>query len=98
MLNLIYYNGKSKKSFTLDLRRFLSALLTAIFIISLFFFFCELCIHAEKYSTTYKKALYNDIKSGDPAAIQHYEKLYTSRGIFLFGEDAEAGTVKNGEY
>ena len=62
-------------------------MLTVIFIISLFAGVCELCIHAEKYSTTYKKALYNDIKSGNPSAIEHYKKWYTDKNIYLFEED-----------
>ena len=46
----------------------------------------------EKYMTTWKYQLKNEIASGDQKAIDYYNKYYTSKGVYLYGEDAAPET------
>lgn len=43
----------------------------------------------DKYMTTWKHQLKNDIQSGDQEAIAYYNNNYISKGVYLYGEDAE---------
>lgn len=38
----------------------------------------------ERYITTWKYQLQEDIKSGDVEAIEYYKEHYTNKGIYLF--------------
>ena len=44
-------------------------------------------IRTELYSTSLRYQLKNDLDAGDEMAIEHYEKWYTSKGIYLFDEE-----------
>ena len=84
MFTLTYYNRNTKKHFKINLNRLFTSLLTVIVIISCIGLYVDFCRFPEKYCTTYKYQLHNDIKRGDAEAIEYYNKVYTSNGIKLF--------------
>lgn len=47
----------------------------------------DLAQHPEKYSTTLKYQLKNDILAGDSDAIQYYNENYVNQGIKLYNEE-----------
>ena len=59
-------------------------LLAAVFVVLVLTSFF---VRTELYSTTDKYQLKNDLDAGDEMAIEHYEKWYTSKGIYLFDEE-----------
>lgn len=60
-------------------------ILSAIVMFAFMFMFIELISYPEKYLTTWRYQLKNDIKQGDEKAIQYYEDTYKSKGIVLPG-------------
>ena len=84
MLTLTYTNKRTRKSHKINLNRlFISLLIITVFItcISLYIDFCRM---PEKYCTTWKYQLKNEIASGDMKAIAYYNRVYKSNGINLF--------------
>ena len=51
---------------------------------------CYVMAYPEKVSTIAKKQLYNDIQSGDMEAIDYYNSVYTSKGVYLFGDEPKS--------
>lgn len=86
MLTLTYTNKRTQKGFKINLNRLFTSLLTVIVIISCIGLYVDLCRFPEKYCTTYKYQLKNDIKRGDAEAIEYYNRVYTANGINLFGD------------
>lgn len=41
----------------------------------------------ERYLSTWRYQLKNDIARGDEAAIEYYEENYLAKGIYLFNEN-----------
>lgn len=60
-------------------------ILSAFVMFAFMFMFIELISYPEKYLTTWRYQLKNDIKQGDEKAIQYYEDTYKSKGIVLPG-------------
>ena len=48
--------------------------------------YVDLCKYPEKYFTTWKYQLYNEIKSGNQESIDYYNRVYVANGIDLFEE------------
>lgn len=46
--------------------------------------FINICKYPEKYMTTLKYQLQNDVKAGNKEAIEYYEKNYLSKNIRLW--------------
>lgn len=84
MLTLTYTNKRTRKRTKINLNRLFTSLLTVIVIISCIGLYVDLCRFPEKYCTTYKYQLKNDIKRGDVEAIEYYNRVYTANGINLF--------------
>ena len=61
---------------------------TLIFALCLIFMVCiwNLLSYPEKYFTTWKFQLYNDIEAGNEEAIEYYQTKYIKNGIKLFEE------------
>ena len=89
MLTLTYTNKHTRKSRKINLNRLCTSLLVltlTIFCISLYVDFVRF---PDKYITTWKYQLKNEIASGDEKAIEYYNKYYVSKGVYLYGEEAE---------
>lgn len=54
---------------------------------------CYVMAYPEKVSTIAKKQLYNDIQSGDQEAIDYYNSVYTSKGVYLFGDEPKSDII-----
>ena len=89
MLILTYTNKRTHKSRKINLNRlFISLLIIAVFV-SCMGLYMDFCRMPEKYCNTWKYQLKNEIASGDQKAIDYYNKHYTSKGVYLYGEEAE---------
>lgn len=66
-----------------------SNILIFSFAVALFICSIDFIRFPDKYLTTWKYQLHNEIKNGDTEAIEYYKKYYTSKGVYLYGEDAE---------
>lgn len=89
MFTLTYTNKRTHKREKINLNRlFISLLIIAVFVscIGLYIDFCRM---PEKYCTTWKYQLKNEIENGDQEAIKYYNNNYISKGVYLYGEDAE---------
>ena len=95
MLTLTYYNRTTKKGFKIDLKRFFESLLVLTLITTCMGLYVDFVRFPDKYITTLKYQLKNDIqigicfvlfggKSGDMEAITYYNRVYKSNGINLF--------------
>lgn len=89
MLTLTYYNKRTKKGFKINLKRLFASLLVLTLIITLSACMVDFVRFPDKYLTTWKYQLKNEIASGDQKAIDYYNKYYISKGVYLYGEDAE---------
>lgn len=98
MLTLTYTNKRTRKRTKINLNRLFTSLLTVIVIISCIGLYVDLCRFPEKYCTTWKYQLKNEIASGDQKAIDYYNKHYTSKGVYLYGEEAEPEEDGNGYF
>lgn len=60
-------------------------LLCAIIVFtSLFVLYIDFVQYPEKYITTWKYHLYNDLARGDSEAIDYYQRMYIDKGEHLF--------------
>ena len=84
MLTLTYYNRTTKKGFKIDLKRFFASLLVLTLITTCMGLYVDFVRFPDKYITTLKYQLKNDIQSGDMEAITYYNRVYKSNGINLF--------------
>ena len=84
MLILTYINKRTQKHIKINLNRlFIILLVTSVFV-SCIVLYIDFCRMPEKYCTTWKYQLKNDIQSGDTEAIAYYNRVYKSNGINLF--------------
>lgn len=81
---VITYNRK--KLLKVNLKKFVSSLLIITVFITCFSLYIDLCCFPEKYMTTWKYQLKNEIASDDEKAIEYYNRVYTANGINLFDE------------
>lgn len=77
------------KRYILDLKKFSYAILLICIVCGFILGLCHVVAFSELYSITARKALKNDIVEGNQKAIDYYNKHYTSKGVYLYGEDAE---------
>lgn len=89
MLILTYTNKRTHKSRKINLNRLFASLLLLTSIITFTAYTIDFMRFPDKYITTWKYQLENDIQSGDQEAIEYYNNNYTSKGVYLYGEDAE---------
>ena len=89
MLTLTYTNKHTRKSRKINLNRLFCSLLILTLIISCIGLYIDFVRFPDKYITTWKYQLKNEIASGDQKAIEYYNKYYVSKGVYLYGEDAE---------
>ena len=84
MLILTYTNKRTHKSFKINLNKLFISLLVLTLIITCMGLYIDFCRMPEKYCTTWKYQLKNEIASGDQEAIAYYNRVYKSNGINLF--------------
>lgn len=88
MLYIIYQNMQYEiniKQLKKVLKRLLfKAVLVLLVAVPLLTMYVDLCKYPEKYFTTWKYQLYNEIKSGNQEAIDYYNRVYVANGIELF--------------
>jgi hypothetical protein len=89
MLTLTYTNKHTHKRTKINLNRLFAILLVLALFAICIGLYVDLCRFPEKYFTTWKYQLKNEIESGDQEAINYYNKYYISKGVYLYGEDAE---------
>lgn len=83
MLTIIY----NHKRLRINLHRFFSAVVCLALVVVCVGIAVDFCRYPEKYLTTWKYQLYNEIQAGKPESIDYYNRNYTSKGIYLYGED-----------
>ena len=89
MFTLTYTNKHTRKSKKINLNRLFTSLLILTLIISCIGLYVDFMRFPDKYITTWKYQLKNEIAIGDQKAIDYYNKHYISKGVYLYGEDAE---------
>ena len=92
MLTITYTNKRTHKSRKINLNRLFMSLLILTLIITCIGLYVDFVCFPDKYITTWKYQLKNEIASGDKKAIDYYNKHYISKGVYLYGEDAEPGS------
>ena len=89
MIILTYTNKRTHKCTKINLNRLLTSLLILTLIITCIGLYVDFMHFPDKYITTWKYQLKNEIASGDQKAIDYYNKYYVSKGVYLYGEEAE---------
>lgn len=89
MLTLTHTNKRTRKSHKINLNRLFTSLLIITVFVSCIAFYIDFFRMPEKYCTTWKYQLKNDIQSGDAKAIDYYNNNYIAKGVYLYGEEAE---------
>lgn len=84
MLTLTYTNKRTHKSRKINLNRLFASLLILTSIITFMAYTIDFMRFPDKYITTGKYQLENEIASGDVEAIAYYNRVYNSNGINLF--------------
>ena len=84
MFTLTYTNKSTHKRIKINLNRLFISLLLLISIITFTAYTIDFMRFPDKYITTWKYQLENDIQSGDVEAIAYYNRVYKSNGINLF--------------
>lgn len=84
MLILTYTNKRTHKRRKINLNRLFCSLLILTLIITFTACITDFMRFPDKYITTWKYQLENDIQSGDMEAIEYYNRVYKSNGINLF--------------
>lgn len=69
--------------------RYLYILLCGLFSVAMFMLICNVCKYPEKYFSTWRYQLQNDIMAGDAEAIAYYNENYVSNGVYLYGENRD---------
>lgn len=84
MLTLTYANKRTHKRVKINLNRLFLSLLIVTSIITFTACITDFVRFPDKYITTWKYQLKNEIASGDVEAIAYYNRVYKSNGINLF--------------
>lgn len=67
-------------------RLLFKTILVLLVTVSLLTVYVDFCRFPEKYLTTWKYQLHNEIKSGNQESIDYYNRVYVANGIDLFEE------------
>ena len=89
MLTITYTNKHTRKSRKINLKRLFASLLVLSLIITFTACITDFMRFPDKYMTTWKYQLHNEIKSGNAESIEYCKTHYTDKGVYLYGEDAE---------
>nr|DAH15374.1 MAG TPA: mature oligodendrocyte transmembrane protein [Caudoviricetes sp.] len=83
MLTIIYNNVRLK----VNLKKLFKSIFT--FALMMFLLSCvvDFMRFPDKYITTWKYQLQNEISQGRTESIDYYKANYTDKGVCLFGED-----------
>lgn len=90
MLYIMYHNTQyaiNLKLLKKTLKRLLfKTVLVLLVTVPLLTMYVDFCRFPEKYLTTWKYQLHNEIKSGNQESIDYYNRVYVANGIDLFEE------------
>ena len=86
-MTITYINKRTRHGFKIDLNRLVKSLLQATLIIALSALIADFVRFPDKYISTWKYQLHQEIKSGDQQAINYYNKYYLLKGVYLYGEN-----------
>lgn len=67
-------------------RLLFKTVLVLLIAVSFLTMYVDICKYPEKYLTTWKYQLHNEIKSGNQESIDYYNRVYVANGIDLFEE------------
>lgn len=84
MFILTYTNKRTHKRHKINLNRLFTSLLIITLLILFTACMTDFVRFPDKYITTWKYQLKNEIVSGDAEAIAYYNRVYKSNGINLF--------------
>lgn len=84
MLTITYINKRMHKHIKINLNRLFASLLIITVFVTCIGVYIDFCRMPEKYCTTWKYQLENEIASGDQEAIAYYNRVYKSNSINLF--------------
>ena len=94
MLTLTYTNKHTQKIRKINLNRFFTSLLILTLIIACMGLYVDFVRFPDKYITTWKYQLKNEIASGDQKAIDYYNRGYANRKLKPFDNKGEHGTIE----
>lgn len=83
MITIVY----NHKRLRVNLYKFITSIFTMVFIGAFIWCAADVCRYPEKHLPTWRYQLQNEINAGNQRAISYYKQRYTSKGIFLYGED-----------
>lgn len=90
MLYVTYQNIRyaiNVKELKKTLKKLIFKGVAVLLFIGMFFYLTfDFCHYPEKYLTTWKYQLHNEIKSGNQEAVDYYNNVYVSHGIKLFDD------------
>ena len=89
MLTITHTNKRTRKHIKINFNRLFASLLVLTLIITCMGLYVDFCRFPDKYITTWKYQLKNEIASGNEKAIDYYNKHYISKGVYLYGEESE---------
>lgn len=82
MITVIYKHKRVK----IDIRRLFVSTMTIIMTVTFLRFTVDFMRYPDKYITTWKCQLQNEINAGDAESIEYYQTNYIDKGVCLFGE------------
>lgn len=82
MITVIYKHKRLK----IDLRRLFVSTMTIIMTVTFLRFTVDFMRYPDKYITTWKYQLQNEINAGNAESIEYYQTNYIDKGVYLFGE------------
>ena len=75
---------KELKKYRIDINRFINAILVVLMAALLLYVGIDTCRFPEKYITTWRYQLQQDIEAGNEEAIEYYNNVYGEKRIELF--------------
>lgn len=84
MLTITYTNKRMHRRIKINLNRLFASLLILTSIITFTAYTIDFMRFPDKYITTWRYQLENDIQNGDTESIAYYNRVYKSNGINLF--------------
>ena len=84
MKTIRHYKKKTKKGF--NIKKFIVTVLAVTVFAGCLYAYVDFCKYPEKYITTLRLQLRNDLKRGNAEAREYYNNNYISNGVYLYGE------------
>lgn len=69
------------------LKRIIKKLIVCVVLVGLALLMFDIMAYPECYLTTWRAALENDLREGEPAAVEYYTERYYNNDRDLYGDD-----------